>query len=193
MIERSFFQRRPTSSPTGKGPASKNHRIPRISLVKNCGVPSHLALAVCLGLMSVGCVLFPKDHNNQYVVCPYDTVWEATWDTMKSFPIKLQNKDTGVIETGWIEMGGEERGYGLFRRTATGFGNRERVRLVVNLKSMKDVTEVVVIENRERWHLKGGVTSQATRWWPIDPSEEDMSAVMAAVNTKLKDLGCPLS
>jgi hypothetical protein len=47
-----------------------------------------------------------------------------------------------------------------------------------------------LIENRERWHLKGGVTSQATRWWPIKPSEEALAAVMARLNTKLKDQGC---
>jgi hypothetical protein len=153
----------------------------------------HFSLGISLYLLSFGCALFPKDHYNQYVVCPYDKVWDAASDTMKSFPVKLQNKQTGVIETGWMEMGGQERGYGLFRRTSTGFGNKERVRMVLTVKNIGDVTEVVLVENRERWHLKGGVTSQATRWWPIEPSEEDMSVVMSSVNTKLKDQGCQLS
>lgn len=191
MIEHSFFQRQPTSRLVGRI-ANKKPGLPQIPLHESYGMASHFVLTVCLCLMSVGCALFPKDHYSQYVVCPYDKVWDAASDTMKSFPIKLQNKDSGVIETGWIEMGGEERGFGLFRRTSTGFGNRERVRLVVTVKSLKDVTEVAVIENRERWHLKGGVTSQATRWWPIDPSEEDMSIVMRNVTTKVKDLGCSL-
>jgi uncharacterized lipoprotein len=109
---------------------------------------------------------------------------------MKIFPTKLQNKETGVIETGWTEWEGEERGYGLFQRTSTGFGSRERARMILKVKRVSDVTEVVVIENRERWHPKGGVTSQATRWWPIEPSEEAMAAVMTRINTRLKDQGC---
>jgi hypothetical protein len=52
---------------------------------------------------------------------------------------------------------------------------------------------VNVTEIRERWHLKGGVTSQATRWWPVEPSEEAMSAVLNRINTKLKEQGCTVS
>ena len=138
----------------------------------------------------VACALFPKDQHDQYVVCPYDTVWDAASDTMKAYPVKLKDKESGVIETGWTEMEGEERGYGIFQRTSTGFGNKERARMVLTLKRLNEVTEVIVSENRERWHLKGGVTSQATKWWPVDPSEEAMAAVMARINTKIKDQGC---
>lgn len=147
-------------------------------------------MVLCFYSFSIGCVLFPTDHHDQYVVCPYDTVWDAASDTMKAYPVKLKDKDSGVIETGWTEMEGEERGYGLFQRTSTGFGNRERARMVLTVKPLQEVTEVIVTENRERWHLKGGVTSQATRWWPIEPSEEAMAAVMARINTKIKDQGC---
>ncbi|NGZ04226.1 MAG: hypothetical protein CV090_14385 [Nitrospira sp. WS238] len=153
-------------------------------------MPSRLLVTLYFCSLSLGCALLPKDHYDQYVVCPYDTVWNAATDTMKMFPAKLQNKETGVIETGWTEWEGAERGYGLFQRTSTGFGNRERARMILTVKRVSDVTEVVVFENRERWHPKGGVTSQATRWWPIEPSEEAMAAVMTRINTKLKDQGC---
>ncbi len=62
--------------------------------------------------------------------------------------------------------------------------------MIMTIKRVDEVTKVELIENRERWHLKGGVTSQATRWWPIDPSEEALAAVMTRLNTKLKDQGC---
>lgn len=151
---------------------------------------SRLAVVICFYSLSVGCALFPKDQHDQYLVCPYDTVWDAASDTMKAYPVKLKDKESGVIETGWTEMEGEERGYGLFRRTSTGFGNRERARMVLTVKRLNEVTEVIVTENRERWHLKGGVTSQATKWWPIEPSEEAMAAVMSRINTRIKDQGC---
>jgi len=148
------------------------------------------AVVSCFCLLTIGCALFPKDHRDEYLVCPYDTVWNAASDTMKIFPVKLTDKGSGTIETRWIEMEGEERAYGLFRRTGTGFGNRERARMVLTVRSLNEVTEVIVTENRERWHLKGGVTSQATRWWPVEPLEETMDEVMVRINTRLKDQGC---
>ena len=151
---------------------------------------SRFSLILCFYLLTAGCALFPKDHHDQYLVCPYDTVWNAASDIMKIFPIKVTDKDGGVIETRWVEMEGEERGYGIFRRTSTGFGSKERARMVLTVKPLNEVTEVIVTENRERWHLKGGVTSQATRWWPIEPSAEAMVEVMTRINTKLKDQGC---
>jgi hypothetical protein len=194
MITHSFFRQRRISKPTIKGGRVNGSVAIRVLLAERYAMASHVVAAMCFLLIAPGCALFPKDHYSQYVGCPYDTVWDAASDTMKSFPLRNQNKASGLIETGWMEMGGEERGYGLFRRTSTGFGNRERVRMVLTVKKTeKNVTEVAVIENRERWHLKGGVTSQATRWWPIEPSEEDMSAVMTQIHTKLKDQGCMTS
>jgi hypothetical protein len=60
----------------------------------------------------------------------------------------------------------------------------------VSLTRVNDITEVSALETRQRWHLRGGVTQQATKWWPIEPSEEAMTAVMNRLNTKLKDRGC---
>lgn len=148
-------------------------------------------VVLCSCWLCFGCALLPKQQYDQYLVCPYDTVWNAAADTMKVFPVKVKDKESGLIETGWTEMAGDERGYGVFQRT--GFGNKERARMVLTVKRVNEVTEVVVTENRERWHLKGGVTSQATRWWPVEPSEEAMSAVMTRLNHKLKDQGCATS
>lgn len=102
--------------------------------------------------------------------------------------MQVQDKDKGLIETGWIEMEGAERSYGVFERD--GFGNRERARMTVAVKRLNDVTSVSVLESRQRWHLKGGVSQQATKWWPVDSSEEAEAAVVNRLNNKLKEKGC---
>ena len=152
-----------------------------------------LTLALHLCSLSYGCALFPTDHYTQHLGCPYDIVWNAASETMKIFPTPVEDKEKGIIETGWTEIEGDERGYGVFRRTKTGFGNRERIRMIMKVNRANDLTEVVVIENRQRWHLKGGASSSATRWWPIDPSEEYMADVMIRLNNKLGEQGCPPS
>jgi hypothetical protein len=53
-----------------------------------------------------------------------------------------------------------------------------------------DGIEVSALETRQRWHLRGGATQQATKWWPIEPSEDSMNNVMNRINSKLKDQGC---
>ena len=82
----------------------------------------------------------------------------------------------------------KERSYGAFGRE--GFGNRERARMTIAVKSMNDVVSVSVLKSRQRWHMKGGVTQQSTKWWPVDPSEEAEVAVVARLNNKLKEKGC---
>jgi hypothetical protein len=126
--------------------------------------------------------------NDQFFVCSYDVVWDAALASVKDRPMQAQDKDRGLIETGWIEMEGAERSYGVFERE--GFGNRERARMTVAVKRLNDVTSVSVLESRQRWHLKGGVSQQATKWWPIDPSEEAEAAVVNRLNKKLKEKGC---
>ncbi len=51
---------------------------------------------------------------------------------------------------------------------------------------------VSVLETRQRWHARGGVTQQATKWWPIEPSEEATNDVVDRLNAKLKEKDvCP--
>jgi hypothetical protein len=126
--------------------------------------------------------------QDQYFVCPYEVVWDAAVESMKDRPVTVQDKEKGLIETGWIEMEGKERPYGIFGRE--GFGNRERARMTLALTKQHDVTAVSVLETRQRWHARGGVTQQATKWWPIEPSEEAVTAVLTRLNTKLQEKGC---
>ena len=144
-------------------------------------------LLVVLLLAMQSCASVSGSHD-QYFVCPYDTVWDTTLETMKGYSINSQNKETGTIETSWVEMEGKERSFGAFGRE--GFGNRERARMSVKVKQLNDVASVSVLETRQRWHARGGVTSQATKWWPMDPSQESMDEVTQKLNARLKEKGC---
>ncbi|MGQ0666262.1 MAG: hypothetical protein ACT4O4_04435 [Nitrospiraceae bacterium] len=138
-----------------------------------------LVLTACAGL---------SGSRDSYFVCSYDTVWEAATDTMKGYSITSQDKINGTIETAWIEMEGEKRPYGLFRRE--GFGNLERARMTVSVKKIDDVSSVSLLEARQRWHARGGATSQAAKWWPVEPSAEVMEEVTGKLNARLKEKGC---
>jgi hypothetical protein len=144
-------------------------------------------LLFVLLLIVPGCASLSGSHD-QYFVCSYDTVWDTALETLKGYSINAQNKDNGTIETSWIEMEGKERTYGIFGRE--GFGNRERARMSVKVKQLNDVSSVSVLETRQRWHARGGVTQQALKWWPVDPSEESIDEVTQKLNTRLKEKGC---
>ena len=143
---------------------------------------------VILGLLSVGCAAL-SGSREQYYVCSYDTVWDAALETMKGQSIATYDKEKGMIETSWLDVPPtSERSFGIFGRE--GFGNRERALMTVSVKRMNDVASVSVLETRQRWHARGGVTQQALRWWPIEPSEEATDAVIHRLNAKLKEKGC---
>jgi hypothetical protein len=144
-------------------------------------------LTLIASLAWSGCASLSGSQDH-FFVCSYDVVWDAALESVKDRPAQVQNKDKGLIETGWIEMEGSERSYGMFDRE--GFGNRERARMTVAVKRLNDVTSVSVLENRQRWHLKGGITQESTKWWPIDPSEKAEAAVVDRLNNKLKEKGC---
>ncbi|MDK2743252.1 MAG: hypothetical protein H8K03_06095 [Nitrospira sp.] len=147
-----------------------------------------IVLLLCLTFAACASLSGGRD---QYFVCPYDTVWEATAETMKGYSVTSENKSNGTIETAWVEMEGKRRPYGIFGRE--GFGNRERARLTIAVKQDHDVSSVNVLETRQRWHARGGVSQQATRWWPVEPSEEVMEEVTEKLNVRLKEKGCAVS
>jgi hypothetical protein len=60
----------------------------------------------------------------------------------------------------------------------------------VKVKQLNDVSSVSVLETRQRWHARGGVTQQALKWWPIDPSQESIDDVTQKLNARLREKGC---
>jgi uncharacterized lipoprotein len=149
-----------------------------------------LALVI-LALLSVGCAAL-SGSREQYFVCSYDIVWDATLESMKGQSIASYDKEKGVIETSWLDVEPiSEQSYGIFQRE--GFGNKERARMTASVKRMDDVASVSVLETRERWHARGGVTQQALKWWPIEPSEDAIDDAVNRLTAKLKAKGCALA
>ena len=143
---------------------------------------------VVLALLSVGCAAL-SGSREQYFVCSYDSVWDAAIETMKGQSVATYDKEKGLIETSWLDVfPTSERSFGIFERE--GFGNEERARMTVSVKRMDDVASVSVLETRQRWHARGGVTQQAMKWWPVEPSEDATNDVVIRLNAKLKDKGC---
>ena len=139
-------------------------------------------------VVSVACATM-SGVKEQYLVCPYDTVWDTALESMNDRPITVRDKAKGLIETDWVETEVAQRHFGMFNRE--GIGGVERARMTLLVKRVDDVTSVSLAENREAWHRRGGVTQQATKWWPIEPSQEAMNAVLNRLNAKLKERGCP--
>lgn len=143
---------------------------------------------VLLVLFSVGCAAL-SGSREQYYVCSYDNVWDAALETMKGQSVSTYDKEKGLIETNWQDVPPtSERTFGIFGRE--GFGNNERARMTVSVKRINDVAAISVLETRQRWHSRGGVTQQALKWWPIEPSEDATNEVVDRLNSKLKVKGC---
>ena len=151
-------------------------------------MPTPRMALVVLALLFGGCAAL-SGSREQYFVCPYDSVWDAALESMKGQSVSTYDKEKGVIETSWLDVPPtSERSFGLFGRE--GFGNKERAHMTVSVKRMNDVASVSVLETRQQWHSRGGVTSQATKWWPVEPSEDAMNDVVDRLNAKLKEKGC---
>jgi uncharacterized lipoprotein len=151
-------------------------------------MPALRIAMLIFALLSVGCAAL-SGSREQYFVCSYETVWDAALETMKGHSISTQDKEKGMIETNWQDVPPtSERSFGIFGRE--GFGNNERARITMSVKRMNDVAAVSVLETRQRWHSRGGVTQQALKWWAIEPSEEVINSVVDRLNAKLKIKGC---
>ncbi|TAJ25178.1 MAG: hypothetical protein EPO64_08575 [Nitrospirae bacterium] len=140
---------------------------------------------IILASSSVGCATVGGVQEN-YVVCAYDTAWQASLDAMKTRGVSAQDKEKGTIETGWVENRLVGRPYGAFGRSLE--QDKERARVVVTLKKINDVTQVGVNEIREHWGFRGG--AHLFQWIPVEPSEEAIAGVMKLINAKLKERGC---
>jgi hypothetical protein len=151
-------------------------------------MPTLRIAIVVFALLTVGCAAL-SGSREQYFVCSYDTVWDAAIETMKGQSISSSDKEKGLIEASWLDVPPtSERSFGIFGRE--GFGNEERARMTVSVKRMDDVASVSVLETRQRWHARGGATSQALKWWPIEPSEDATDAVVNRLIAKLRAKGC---
>jgi len=124
--------------------------------------------------------------QQRFAVCNYDHAWEAALAVVKDRPVATKNKDTGLIETSWLEVPMAGRTFGALQRDLSDGKDRSRITLMV--KRLDDVTKISFIEMRERWMFRGG--SRLFGWAPTDPSEEIMSDIQRRLDGKLKEHGC---
>jgi hypothetical protein len=140
---------------------------------------------VFLVLMVMGCASLSGIKEN-YVVCSYDTAWEAALETLKNDPVTVRDRDKGLIETAWSEQPVLGRPYGAMGRNLE--MDKERARLILTLTKLEDVTVVKVNEVREHYGFRGG--GRLFQWTPVEPSEEATMKVMNRLNANLKKRGC---
>lgn len=126
--------------------------------------------------------------QEHYLICPYDTLWDVSLDTLKDRPLVTKDKAKGLIETDWTEVP-VARTYGALNRNIA--NARDRTKVSVTLSKVDDVTKISLAEMRERWKFRGG--SRLYGWDPADPSDEEIARVMQLFTKKLKERGCTLT
>lgn len=124
--------------------------------------------------------------HERFAVCSYDHAWESALAAVKDRAIEKQDKASGVIDTGWLEIPMPGRTFGALQRDMGDSKDRSRISLVV--KRLEDVTKVGFIEERQRWAFRGG--SRLFGWTDTEPSTEVMMDIQNRLDTKLKEHGC---
>jgi hypothetical protein len=126
--------------------------------------------------------------QERYAVCSYDHAWEAALDAVKDRSIDTQNKDAGLIVTGWLEIPMPGRTFGALQRDLA--NSKDRSRLTLTVRRLDDVTKISFVEERQRWAFRGG--SRLFGWADTDPSADVMNDVQSRLDAKLKEHGCSL-
>lgn len=141
------------------------------------------ALLAVLLVISCSCSTLSRD---QYLVCSYDSVWDAALTAVKDRAATVKDKERGLIETAWLEIPMPGRTYGAIRRDLVESKDRSRLNLLV--KRMNEVTMVSILEQRESWAFRGG--ERLWGWVPTEPSDEVLSATQDRLDVSLKEHGC---
>lgn len=139
-------------------------------------------------VMVAGCASL-AGVQERYAVCSYDHAWEATVDTVKDRAVTKQDKESGEIQTAWLEMPMPGRTFGAFQREMK--DSKDRSRILLNVKQLNDVIKVSFSEDRQRWAFRGG--SRLFGWAATEPSEIVLADVHNRLDRKLKEHGCSLN
>ena len=145
-------------------------------------------LGLLLAVLLAACASL-SGMQERYTVCAYDHVWEAALDSVKDRPVTVQDKQQGVIETGWTEILMPGRTFGVMQREMR--DSKDRSRVFLTIKQLQDVTKVTFAEERQSWAFRGG--SRLFGWAPTDPSQDVLLALRTRLDAKLKEFGCRLS
>lgn len=145
----------------------------------------HFACALSVAGLTLGCAS-TGGVKERYVACAYDTVWNTSLTTMKEYPVSIQDKEKGRIETDWVEFPAQGAPYGVFQRE--GIEEKERLQIRVDLVRKDEVTILRVSERREHWGFRGG--ARIYQWYPVQPPESSMNRLLTRLTEPLEKQGC---
>ncbi len=137
----------------------------------------------------LGCSALSGTHlmAERYLACPMDSVWSSSLETLKAYPVTVQDKTQGLIETGWRVGLVEGRAYGILQRE--GMGDKERSQLTLTLTPLADnVIRLQLAERRQHWGFRGG--ARLYDWYPVEPSQEEIDHILINLTKKLEAEGC---
>lgn len=145
--------------------------------------------SLCMVLLLLSACASTGGIQERFAVCSYDHAWDAALAAVKDRSVTTMNKDTGTIETGWLEIPMPEQAFGAFQRDLS--GSKDRSRITISVKRLDDVAKISFVEMRERWTFRGG--SRLFGWASTDPSEEVMHDIQSRLDSKLQEHGCSLT
>ncbi len=133
-------------------------------------------------LLLAGCATL-EDKPIARSPCPFEQVWDTSIATLEGVRLLKADKDAGVLETNWVEVGSATQA-GIMQRDV----NKERVRYVVEVKREGPGAAATVLQLREAWSPMG-VMMNRWRAVPGNP-KKDEEAVAAEIARRLKEKGC---
>src|SRR6266540_2264069 len=133
-------------------------------------------------LLLAGCATL-EDKPIARSLCLFEQVWDTSIATLEGVRLLKADKDAGVLETNWVEVGSATQA-GIMQRDV----NKERVRYVVEVKREGPGAAATVLQLREAWSPMG-VMMNRWRAVPGNP-KKDEEAVAAEIARRLKEKGC---
>ncbi|RPH79644.1 MAG: hypothetical protein EHM80_07370 [Nitrospiraceae bacterium] len=127
--------------------------------------------------------------QQRFAVCSYDHAWEAALEAVKDRSVTTKNKDTGIIETDWLEIPMPGRAFGILQRDMS--DGKDRSRITLTVKRLDDVTKISFLEVRQQWVFRGG--SRLFGWASTNPSQDVIHDIQRRLDSKLKEHGCSLT
>jgi len=144
-------------------------------------VTTHRLLAVFTCLLLAGCATL-EGKPTATSPCAFEQVWDTSIVALEGIRLQKADKDSGVLETNWVEVGSATRA-GVMQRDV----NKERVRYVVEVKREGPGVAATVLQLREAWSPMGVMMN---RWRAVPGNPKDEEAVAAEIARRLKEKGC---
>jgi len=144
-------------------------------------VTTHRLLAVFTCLLLAGCATL-EGKPTATSPCAFEQVWDTSIVALEGIRLQKADKDSGVLETNWVEVGSATRA-GVMQRDV----NKERVRYVVEVKREGPGVAATVLQLREAWSPMGVMMN---RWRAVPGNPKDEEAVAGEIARRLKEKGC---